>query len=129
MKIKIELQYVLPVSPKILFMLISTEEGLSKWFADNVNIIGKDIIFRWSKDIEKAIILSIKENKYFKFAWEDDVLQNNDYFVEFLLLNTTEENNVVLQVTDFSEEDEIEANTILWNNNINKLKRVLGINE
>ncbi len=129
MKIKIELQYVLPVSPKILFMLISTEEGLSKWFADKVNITGKDIIFQWSKDIEKAIILSIKENKYFKFAWEYDVLQNNDYFVEFLLLNTTEQNNVVLQITDFSEEDEIEANTILWNNNINKLKRVLGINE
>jgi len=35
---KFELEYIIKSSPAILFNYLSTPDGLSQWFADNVNI-------------------------------------------------------------------------------------------
>ena len=78
MKEPFEIEVLLQVSPKLLYKFISTEEGLSKWFADKVNIYNDTIEFYWSKTKHEAKIISLKEPKYFKFSWLEDISDANN---------------------------------------------------
>lgn len=129
MKEQYELEFVLPVSAKLLYKFISTEEGLSKWFADRVNIQKEQINFYWAKQIHKAKILKQKEYKFFKFSWLEDTENGNQYFVEFAISPSENDNSTVLKITDFTESDEKNENILLWNTLIEQLKRALGINK
>jgi len=129
MKELIELEYVLPVSPKLLYQLISTEEGLSKWFADRVIIQNENISFYWSKQRLDAKILAKKECKFIKYAWNEDIEEKNNCFFEISIISTSENNTTIIKITDFSEPDEKNENIMLWNTHIDKLKRAMGINQ
>ncbi len=128
MKIHFEIEVVLPVSQKLLYKFISTEEGLAKWFADKV-LINKEnnIEFYWSKSKHEASILSQKEPKYFKFSWIEDLEAKNDAYIEFCIIPSSEDNLVTLKITDFSEEEEKDDSLLLWESTIEKLKRSLGV--
>ncbi|NSW44799.1 MAG: SRPBCC domain-containing protein [Bacteroidales bacterium] len=128
MKELIELEFVLPVSPKLLYQLISTEEGLSKWFADRVIIQNENISFYWSKQRADAKILAQKECKFIKYAWNEDIEEKNNFFFEISIISTNE-NTTTIKITDFSEPDEKNENIMLWNTHIDKLKRAMGINQ
>ncbi|HNV94892.1 MAG TPA: START-like domain-containing protein [Bacteroidales bacterium] len=128
MKEQYELEFVLPVSPKLLYQLISTEEGLSKWFADRVNIQKDNLTFVWSKENYEAKILAQKECKFFKYAWLEDIESNNNYFVEFSISSNQNDNSTILKITDFTDPHERNENIMLWNSNIDQLKRAMGIN-
>ncbi len=128
MKEQYELEFVFPVSAKLLYQLVSTEEGLSKWFADRVDIQKEQINFYWSKQIHEAKILGQKECKFFKFSWSEDIEDSNEYFVEFAVNPSGNDNSTVLKITDFTESDEKNENILLWNTNIDQLKRAMGIN-
>jgi len=123
MKEKIEIEVVLQITPKLLYKLLSTEEGLSKWFADKVLIKNNEIEFYWAKDKHEAIIIAQKENKFFKFSWKDDT----DYFVEFSILPTEQNNLSVLKITDFANNEDKETTLLLWNKNIKQLKQSIGL--
>lgn len=127
MKEPFEIEVLLQVSPKLLYKFISTEEGLSKWFADKVNIVNDKIDFYWSKSKHEAKILAQKEAKYFKFSWIEDYNDGNSCFIEFSILPTNQDNVTMLKIKDFSECDEKDANILLWETNIEQLKRSLGI--
>jgi len=127
MKELIELEFVLPVSPKLLYHLISTEEGLSKWFADRVIILNQNISFYWSKQRIDAKILAQKENKFVKYAWLEDIEDKNNCYFE-IAIHSTNENSTTIKITDFSDPEEKNENIILWNTHIDKLKRAIGIN-
>lgn len=128
MKEKLELEFVLTVSPKLLYQLISTEEGLSKWFADRVNIQKDKLTFIWSKQKYEAKIIAQKDCKFFKYAWLEDVENKNNYYVEFSISTNDNDNITTLKIIDFTDSDEKNENIILWNSNIENLKRALGIN-
>ncbi len=127
MKEPFEIEVLLQVSPKLLYKFISTEEGLTKWFADKVNINKDKIEFFWSKTKHEAIIISQKEPKYFKFCWIEDYNNANNYYVEMNILPTNQDNFTLFKIKDFSEADEKEANILLWETHIEQLKRSLGI--
>ena len=46
-KEKIELEYLINCSPKVLFNRLSTASGLAEWFADDVSVNGKKFTFFW----------------------------------------------------------------------------------
>lgn len=128
MKEPYELEFVLPVSPKLLYQLISTEEGLSKWFADRVNINKENMTFVWSKQNYEAKILAQKDCKLFKYAWIEDIENKNDYFVEFSIASNNNDNTTILRIIDYTDPDEKNENIMLWKSNIDQLKRAMGIN-
>jgi len=127
MRLKYELEYTLNCSPKVLFSRLSTPEGLSEWFADDVTIEGNLFTFHWGKTEFKARLESVKENKLVRFEWIDDEADKETNYSEFKIIVHDITGDLALIITDFAEPDEKEDAIYLWDSQINDLKRILGI--
>jgi uncharacterized protein YndB with AHSA1/START domain len=126
MRLKYELEYTLNCSPKVLFSRLSTPEGLSEWFADDVNVDGDIFTFFWEKSESKGRLAAIKENKLVRFEWLDDPDEESNFF-EFRINIEELSGSLALIITDFTEDDEKEDANDLWDSQISDLKRALGI--
>lgn len=126
MIVKYELEYTLNCSPKVLFSRLSTPEGLAEWFADNVNVEGDIFTFFWKKSESKARLMALKENKFVRFEWIDNPDEESNYF-EFHINIEEISGSLALIITDFAETDEKDDAVKLWDAQIEKLKRALGI--
>ena len=125
MKIKYELEYTFNTSPNILFSRLSTPEGLSEWFADNVNLRKGKFTFIWEGTEQEAAVIQKKANKYIRFHWEDD--EEEDAYFEFRLHTDELTGDVALLITDFAEEGEQDDATDLWDSQVAELKHVIGL--
>jgi uncharacterized protein YndB with AHSA1/START domain len=121
-KNKIQLEYIINCSPKVLFNRLSTPSGLAEWFADDVHLEGKVFTFIWKGSKEVAEMTLFKENKLVRFTWEN----NEHTYFEFRITQDELTGDVSLIVTDFGEESETEEITGLWHNHIALLKHVVG---
>jgi len=125
-KEKFRLEFIVKSSSSILYNYISTPSGMSEWFSDNVNIKGDVYTFFWDGSEEKAKLLNRRDKEYIRFQWIDDVDDGNDYFFEMRVTIDPLTNEVALLITDFAEPDEKEEAILLWENQIDSLKHVLG---
>jgi uncharacterized protein YndB with AHSA1/START domain len=125
MKKKIELEYTVNTSPKILFNMLSTPGGLSEWFADDVNQQGKIFTFFWNGLQYKAEMVLFKDCKYIRFKWVD-AIDEKSYF-EFKINFGDLTNDVSLVITDFAEEDERIEVIDLWDEQVSQLKHKIGL--
>ena len=125
MKEKIQLEYVINSSPKVLFDHVSTPSGLSKWFADDVNVNGDVFTFIWEGEEEKAKVIGKKIGNYIKFKWEDD--DDKKSYFEFKIIKDDLTGDIVLIITDFVDEEEKEETIELWDSQIEDLMQVLGV--
>jgi uncharacterized protein YndB with AHSA1/START domain len=121
-KVKIQLEYVINCSPKVLYNRLSTASGLTEWFADDVRIKGKQYTFIWEDSSQTAEMSLHKENKLVRFTWVDE----KDTYFEFRIARDEITNDVSLLVVDFAEEGEQEETEELWNSQISELKHILG---
>lgn len=126
MKVKLQLEYAINCSPKVLFNRLSTASGLTEWFADDVSVKGKIYTFVWEGDKLLAEKKIQKENRLVRFEWLTDEPDNGDAYFEFLINQDDLTNDVSLSIVDFVEENEREEITDLWNTQISKLKHLLG---
>lgn len=125
-KQKFELEFLLRTSSKVLDNMVSTPSGLSEWFADDVNIKDDVYTFIWDGSEEEARLLTKKSNSKVKWRWIEDEEDDSDAYFEIRYEVDPMTKSVILTVTDFAEEDEIEEAKRLWDNQINSLKRTLG---
>jgi len=125
MKTKYELEYTLNTSPAILFNRLSTPEGLSEWFADDVNLKKGKYTFIWEGTEQEASVLQKKSNKFIRFHWEDD--DEADAFFEFRIHTDELTGDVALLITDFAEEGETDDAIDLWDTQISELKHAIGL--
>lgn len=121
-KIKIQLEYVINCSPRVLYNRLSTASGLSEWFADDVRIKGKQFTFIWEGSSQTAEMTLHKENKLVRFNW----LEEEDTYFEFRINRDELTNDVSLIVVDYTDEDEKGDTEELWNSQISELKHILG---
>lgn len=121
---KIEIEYLLKTSPKILYNMISTPSGLSDWFADNVNVRDNIYTFFWDGSEESAKLIQKVKDQAIRFQWEDD--EGEDVYFEFRIKIDPITREVALIVTDFPEKGDEESNRNLWESQLEDLKRVLG---
>ncbi|MFD0962887.1 START-like domain-containing protein [Pseudofulvibacter geojedonensis] len=124
MKEKYELEFPIHASPKLLFQYISTPSGLSEWYADNVNSRGEMFTFIWDGSEEEAKMLTKKAEDKIRFQWVED--EGEDYYFEMRIQVDEITKDVSLMVTDFSDDDDMEEDKMLWDNQISSLKKVLG---
>ena len=61
-----------------------------------------------------------------KFKWLEDEENGDDYYFEINFEVDSMTSAVSLKVIDFSEADEIESSKMLWEQQINDLKRIIG---
>jgi len=124
MKTKYELEYTFNTSPTILYNRISTPEGLSEWFADNVNLRKDLFTFIWEGTEQEASVVQKKTNKYIRFHWEDE---EDELFFEFRIHTDELTGDVALLITDFAEEGEKGDAVDLWDSQISELKQAIGL--
>ncbi|QGY45423.1 SRPBCC domain-containing protein [Maribellus comscasis] len=121
-KIKIQLEYVINCSPKVLYNRLSTASGLSEWFAEDVRVRGKKFTFIWEGAEQTAEMTLHKENRLVRYAWVDE----EDTYFEFRITQDELTGDVSLIVIDFTEEDEQDETRELWNTQVADLKHILG---
>lgn len=126
MKIKIDLEFPINSSPQLLYQYLSTPSGLSEWFADNVNSRGEIYTFMWGDSEETAKLVSKKTDEKVRYRWLDEDHNETENIFEFKIYRDELTKDVILIVSDMCEEDEIEGQKLLWQNQINDLKKVLG---
>ena len=122
-KEKIEIEYIINISPSILFNRLSSPSGLSEWFADDVNLNGKIFTFIWDGAEQEAEQVLRKENKMVRYHWLDD---DPETYFEFRINVDELTGDTALVVVDFTEPDEKEDTIELWNQQIDALKHLLG---
>lgn len=119
-----QIEFPIRSSLRILFNQISTPSGLSEWFADNVNLNGKNYTFFWDGDEQEAELLSKKNNQSIKFRWIDEP---KDTFFELKIVIDDITQDISLIITDFAEDEEDEEEAkLLWNKQIEKLRQSIG---
>lgn len=123
-KIKVEIEFPIHASPKMLYQYFSTASGLSEWFADNVNFRGDVYTFIWDGSEEQAQVLSKKNDVKIRFKWLET--EDDDSYFEFRIQVDELTKDVSLIITDFAEEDEVEESKMFWENQISELKHRIG---
>ncbi len=121
---KINLEYPVNTSVKLLYDRISTSTGLSDWFSDDVNIEGDIYIFYWKKTEQRAKLISSKKEKSVRFKWIDD--EAEETYFEFKIITTEMSGGVILNITDFASVEDENDVVDLWTKQIEKLKRAIG---
>lgn len=125
-KVKYELEFPIHSSPQLLYQYIITPSGLSEWFSDNVNSRGEYYTFIWDDSEENAKLVSKKTGEKVKFKWLDGNGKDTEYYFELKIQVDEITNDVSLIVVDFSEEDELPENKLLWESLVSDLKHVIG---
>ena len=126
MKEKFELEYLLKTSIRVLDNMIGSPSGLSEWFADNVTVRDDIYSFEWDGSIEEARLLQRKMNSKMKFRWLEDEENEDDYCFEINFESDRMTSMVSLKIVDYAEPGEVESAKMLWEQQINDLKRIIG---
>lgn len=124
-KSKLQLEYLINCSPKVLYNRLSTASGLSEWFADDVRVKGNIFTFVWENTGQVAEKKNQKENKVVRYEWLENDNKDENYF-EFTITQDDLTNDVSLIVTDFVDEEDKQSTKDLWDTQISKLKHLLG---
>jgi len=125
-KEKFELEYVLKTSPRVLDKLISTPDGLSEWFADDVVVKDDIYTFEWDQSEEQARLINKKQGENIKWQWLYDEDEDFETFFEMKYTIDPITKAVIFTVTDYAEPSERDEIQRLWETQISNLRRVLG---
>ena len=125
-KERFELEYVLRTSPRVLDKLLSTPDGLSEWFADDVIVKDDMYTFHWDGSEEQARLISKKAGEYIKWQWLNDEEDELETFFEMKYTIDPMTKVVILTVSDFAERTEKDEIVRLWESQISDLRRVIG---
>ncbi len=124
-KQQFQIEYVFKnISSAILWKLISSPQGLEKWFAESCEVVDNRYTFSWGNASETAILLKRREGESIRFHREDD---DKDTFFEFQIHVNPLTKDVTLTIVDFADEDEIADAQMLWNTQIEDLRKSSGI--
>jgi uncharacterized protein YndB with AHSA1/START domain len=122
---KIHIEYIFNrVSKNSLWNCLATAGGLAEWFADDVAEDGNVFTFWWDKQPVAAELTGINPFIYIRFHWLDE---DPDTYFEFRIHKVELTGDYMLEITDFSEEEEKEQAVTLWDAQIKALKRRLGL--
>ncbi len=121
---KFTLEYNIKVSPKLLYTLISTQEGLARWFADKVNVNNDIYEFEWEGSQQKARLLESKEPEFVRFEWTDD--SHEGFTLEMQITHEPVSGESALIVSDFTEESDLEFTEMWWNTQVGRLQRMFN---
>jgi len=126
MKEKFQLEHLFKTSPKILESKLTTAEGLSEWFADDVNIRDGKYFFEWDGFEEEAVLISHKANQHIRFQWQLDIDEAIDTYFELAFTIDPLTQAIMLTITDFADTTEKESSILMWEQQLQKLRRLIG---
>lgn len=125
-RIPFELEIPVKASPHMLFPYLSTPSGLARWFSEDVNSRGEEFTFIWEGEERTARRIAKKNDHLIRFRWVDDEEDDQKYYFEFRIQVDELTNDASLIITDYSEEDDIEEDKMLWESQVNELLHIIG---
>jgi uncharacterized protein YndB with AHSA1/START domain len=121
--LKFTLEYSFNASPRMLYGMLSTYDGLNMWFADKVTQVKNIFHFSWNNTEYTAEITQKKEFELLHFTWIEG---ESDKYFEFRIKSDSLNNETTLLITDFAFEDDVKEAEMSWNYSIKKLLHVMG---
>lgn len=125
---KFHIEFVMGrASQASLWKMISRIDGLSQWFADEVEVNDDETVytFHWGKSSNQAQIVYKKPQSNIRYRWMDE--DDDSYYFEFRIHKLELSRELALQVTDFATADEKGDAISLWEAQIEEMMRQLGI--
>lgn len=123
---KFTLEFPIKASPKLLFTLISTSEGLGRWFADRVNVQQNVFLFEWEGSQQSARLIESRDPEFVRFEWLDDF--HEGFFMEMHIVHEPVSGEAALVVSDYTEDYDIEFSQMWWTTQIARLQRLFNSN-
>lgn len=126
-KEKFHIEFVMgSASQASLWRMISRIDGLSQWFADEVDVNDDETVytFYWGKSENQAEVIHRKPKSNIRYRWVDE---EEEYYFEFRIHKLELSRELALQVTDFAEPDDKAGSISLWEAQIEKMMRQLGV--
>ena len=128
-KFKYVKEYEINASVKTIYNYLYSPSNLSEWFATDVKV-DRDKVFNfvWDEEDHFAKMVVARTNKHIKFEFLDPQREKkeNPEFIEFKLFESELTNATFLRVTDYSETDNEDDLTDLWEGLISDLRDVVG---
>lgn len=125
-KEKFELEYIIKTSPKVLENVLLNLDGLSEWFADDVNCTDDVYTFSWDGSEEQARLISKKVGEHIRWQWIDDEEDGLETYFEMKYTIDPMTKAVIFKITDFATKNDREQVIRLWESQILELRRVIG---
>lgn len=121
---KFTLEFHLETTPKLLYTLISSPEGLTRWFAHTIKI-GEDVfLFKWEGNEQAARLVQAKDNEYVVFQWLEDY--HKDLFLEMRIETDPMSNGITLVIFDYAEAADLDISKRLWSAQVGQLQRLFN---
>lgn len=112
-------------SSNLLWPVIGTPLGLAEWFSEGVTVNENEYTFSWDENEQTAFLQEIKPGKFIRFQWEDDAETEVYFQIEIQTQDIT--GNAALIITDFASAEDKNDAVLLWDSQIEILKRKNGI--
>lgn len=117
-------------SANIIWPLLSTPSGLSKWIADEVKNDNGVLTFTWGSrdghtDSRQAEVVESKKYDHIRYRWLSDDFAGT--YWELRLEKGDITDDYILSITDFAPEDDHDLVEEIWDNNLERLHRNTGV--
>lgn len=123
-RVKFTMEFMFRSSPTILYQFLTTPSCLIRWFCDGVDIQGDIYMFMWNGTIQAAEMMDDIEEELIRFRWLD--AEDDTEFLEFKISTAPITDDTILEITDFSDEDELEDQRLLWDAQMERLRKEMG---
>lgn len=130
-KKKISIEYGLSCrSERIIWPLLSTPAGLTKWLADEVTAEGDILTFTWGEvwshhEVRSARIIDKVPYSYIRLQWVNE--EDPDAYLEMRIEKGDITDDFVLLITDFADEDDVDVLKDIWTANLERLHTSTGL--
>ena len=126
-KEKYSIEFVLGnASQKSVWRMLTDPTAMEEWFADSVKLKdGSFYTFIWDDNIHEVEMVLKKPMDQVRFNWL--AADRTDVYFEFRIHKLELSRVIALEVTDFALADDKDDAIFLWENQIDLLKRKLGI--
>ena len=126
-KEKYSVEFVLGnASQKSLWRMLTDPIAMEEWFADKVKLEdGNFHTFVWGRNAQQAEVVIKKPIDQVRYSWL--AADKNDVYFEFKIHKLELSRVIALEITDFALAEDIDDAIFLWENQIDLLKRKLGI--
>ena len=123
-RVKYDMEFIFRASPTILYQFITTPSCLVRWFCDEVDINDEIYSFVWDGSEEEAEMVDDIEDERIRFKWLD--ADDPDEFLEFRMYKSDVTNETILEITDYCDDDEVDAQRDLWESQIKEMRKECG---
>jgi uncharacterized protein YndB with AHSA1/START domain len=128
-KTKFVCEYPVNASARLLYPYLSTPGGLTQWFCDDVTV-DEDKVFNffWDGRNHFAEMTSHRINRSVRYLFlNDDKSHASDpSYIDFSIETSELTQEQYLKVTDYSEEEDVEELSELWEHLLQKLREIVG---